>query len=112
MRKITKKEGIKILMNHASKQVLNSWSILKEAMDIVDTVPKENYISILNSNPARIGIKGNDKHIIFKVENGDNSTLGDLTKTDWYIKEVHGTKMVIIDFNSKGEKTVMGYTVL
>ena len=57
MRKITKKEGITLLMNNASKQVLNSWSTLKEALGIVNAVSRDNYASILDSNPARIGIK-------------------------------------------------------
>ena len=54
MRKITKKEGIALLMNNASKQVLNSWSTLKEALGLVNTVSRDNYASILDSNPARI----------------------------------------------------------
>ena len=112
MRKITKKEGITLLMNNVSKQVLNSWSTLKEAISIVNTVSKDNYASVLDSNPARIGIKNSSKQIVFKVEGGKNSYLEGLTNTDWYIEEVHGTKMIIIDFNCKNEQTVLGYTLV
>ena len=112
MRKITKKEGIALLMNNASKQVLNSWSTLKEALGIVNTVSRDNYASILKSNPARIGIKNSSKQIVFKVEGKANSYLEGLSNTDWYIEEVHGTKMIIIDFNCKGEQTVLGYTLV
>ena len=112
MRKITKKEGITLLMNNVSKQVLNSWSTLKEAVSIVNTVSKDNYASILDSNPSRIGIKNSSKQIVFKVEGGKNSYLEGLTNTDWYIEEVHGTKMIIIDFNCKNEQTVLGYTLV
>ena len=112
MRKITKKEGITLLMNNVSKQVLNSWSTLKEAVSIVNTVSKDNYASVLDSNPARIGIKNSSKQIVFKVEGGKNSYLEGLTNTDWYIEEVHGTKMIIIDFNCKNEQTVLGYTLV
>ena len=112
MRKITKKEGIALLMNNVSKQVLNSWSTLKDAMNIVNTVSRDNYASVLDSNPARIGIKNSSKQIVFKVEGRANSYLEGLTNTDWYIEEVHGTKMVIIDFNCKDEQTVLGYTLV
>ena len=112
MRKITKKEGIALLMNNASKQVLNSWSTLKEALGIVNAVSRDNYASVLESNPTRICIKNSGKQIVFKVEGKENSYLGGLNNTDWYIEEVHGTKMIIIDFNCKGEQTVLGYTLV
>ena len=112
MRKITKKEGITLLMNNASKQVLNSWSTLKEALAVVNTVSKDNYASILDSNPARIGIKNSSKQIVFKVEGRENSYLGGLNNTDWYIEEVHHTKMVIIDFHCTDAQTVLGYTLV
>ena len=111
MRKITKKEGQTLLINNKSKFTLNSWSTLEDCMELLWNISLDRYNSCLDNIEERIAISSDNSKMVFQTTEG-KSWLEGLNNTNWYIEEVHGTSMVIIDFNCKGEETVLGYTLV